>query len=814
MTAEAKNHEQSNEQPLEDRVSLGITGMTCAACATRIEKNLSKVEGVKQANINLASEKVTVLLDPNKASIGQLIESIKKTGYGVREDKTTLWISGMTCAACATRVEKGLKKVDGVINAHVNLANEKATVEFLPGQINMDQLIASVRKAGYDAKFAQEMDADSERRSREQEYKNQKRKLMLGVLLSILFLPQMVSDLAMKYGGLSGFEFHINPWIQLLLATPVQFYVGGHFYRDAYHALRGGSANMAVLVAMGTSAAYFYSLVLTIMGSNAGLYYEASAIIITLIVLGKLLEARAKGQTSEAIKKLMGLQAKTARVIRDGKEADIPIEEVVVDDVIFVRAGEKIPVDGEIMEGSSSVDESMLTGESMPVSKNVGDSVIGATVNKHGSFTFKATKVGKDTALAQIIKLVEEAQGSKAPIQRLADKISGVFVPIVIVTALITFGITYFLVGLTPALISAVAVLVIACPCALGLATPTAVMVGTGKGAENGVLIKGAEHLESAHRLTTIVLDKTGTITKGEPDVTDIVTVGDVSEEQLLQLAASAERGSEHPLGEAIVKHAKEKGLELRDASRFNAIPGHGIEVEVENRKVWLGNKKLMEKNNIELENIISQMEQLEGQGKTAMLMAVDDRLAGIIAVADTVKETSAEAIQQLKGMGIEVIMITGDNRRTADAIAKQVGVDRVLAEVLPEDKSLEVEKLKQEGKIVAMVGDGINDAPALVAAHIGIAIGTGTDVAIEAADITLMRGDLMGIVDTIRLSKATMRKIRQNLFWAFAYNVVLIPVAAFGLLTPVLAGAAMAFSSVSVVTNTLFLRRWRPVRD
>ena len=623
----------------------------------------------------------------------------------------------------------------------------------------------------------------------------------------------MVSDLGIRYGVNVGFEFHLNPWIQFLLATPVQFYVGGHFYSDAYKALRGRSANMAVLVALGTSAAYFYSLVATVLGLDIGLYYEAAAIVITLIVLGKVLEIRAKGQTSEAIKKLMGLQAKAARVIRDGQELDIPIEDVVAGDVIFVRAGEKIPVDGEVVEGSSSVDESMLTGESMPVTKNVGDAVIGATVNKHGSFKFKATKVGKDTALAQIIKLVEEAQGSKAPIQKLADQISGVFVPIVIGIAFLTFAVTYFLVGFAPALISAVAVLVIACPCALGLATPTAVMVGTGKGAEIGVLVKSAEHLESAHRVGTVVLDKTGTITKGEPEVTDIVVAaGNYSEDELLQLAATAERGSEHPLGEAIVNGAKAKGLPLGETSHFNAIPGHGIEVEIEHKNILIGNKKLMRQRNVSIEAILEQMEMLEGQGKTAMLMAVNGQLAGMIAVADTVKETSAEAIKRLKAMGIEVIMITGDNKRTADAIAKQVGVDRVLAEVLPEDKSAEVEKLKQEGKVVAMVGDGINDAPALVAAHIGIAIGTGTDVAIEAADVTLMRGDLMGIVDTIRLSKATMRKIRQNLFWAFAYNIILIPVAALGLLNPVLAGAAMAFSSVSVVGNTLFLRRWQPI--
>lgn len=798
-------------QAVDENVTLSITGMTCAACANRIEKNIAKVPGVLKANVNLATEKATVTYNSAEASVEDIISKIKKTGYGVQEEKLQFNIFGMTCAACSTRVEKALNKIDGVTNAVVNLATEKASVEFIPGNTNVDQLIAAVKKAGYDAKVIGEADEDYERSAREKIYKTQKKKFFLGAILSIPFLIQMISDFSMEYGD-GGF-FHMNPWLQLLLAIPVQFYVGGHYYRDAYNSVRGGSANMAVLVVLGTSAAFFYSLVVTIMGTGQFLYYEAAVIVMTLIILGKLLETRAKGQTSEAIKKLMGLQAKTARVIRDGIEMDIPIEDVQLNDIIFVRAGEKIPVDGEIIEGSTSVDESMLTGESMPVSKKAGDNVIGATVNKHGSFKFKATKVGKDTALSQIIKLVEAAQGSKAPIQHLADKISGIFVPIVIVIALATFAVTYFIVGFTPALVSMIAVLVIACPCALGLATPTAVMVGTGKGAENGLLIKGAEHLQNSQRVNSVVLDKTGTITKGEPEVTNIITYANYSEEVLLKLAASAEKGSEHPLGEAIVNSAKDKGLELQEGKNFEAIPGHGIQVEIGNQFVLIGNKKLMIKNNIEINSALGQMEKLEGEGKTAMLMAVNGILAGIIAVADTVKETSAEAIKQMKELGIEVIMITGDNRLTADAIAKQVGVDRVLVEVLPEDKSAEVAKLKQEGKVVAMVGDGINDAPALAAADVGIAIGTGTDVAIEAADITLMRGDLMGIVDTFRLSKATMRKIRQNLFWAFAYNIVLIPVAAFGLLNPILAGAAMAFSSVSVVGNTLFLRNWKPVR-
>jgi P-type Cu+ transporter len=816
MLGGKKMADQTNAKALSstvggENVTLNITGMTCAACANRIEKNLSKVPGVDKANVNLATEKASVTFNPSEASVEDLIEKVKKTGYGVQEEKVQLNIIGMTCAACATRIEKGLNKVDGVTKAAVNLATEKASIEFIPGNTNVAQLMAAVKKAGYDAQIISEVSGDYEKSAREKAYRTQKIKFTIGAIIAIPFLIQMISDFTMAYGN-GGF-FHMDPWIQFLLATPVQFYVGGHYYRDAFNAIRGGSANMAVLVALGTSAAYFYSLVVTILGTGQFLYFEAAVIVMTLIVLGKLLETRAKGQTSEAIKTLMGLQAKTARVIRDGVEMDIPIEEVQLNDIIFVRAGEKIPVDGEIIEGTSSVDESMLTGESMPVSKKTGDSVIGATVNKHGSFKFKATKVGKDTALSQIIKLVEEAQGSKAPIQHLVDKISGIFVPIVIVIALATFAITYFVAGFTPALVSTIAVLVIACPCALGLATPTAVMVGTGKGAENGLLIKGAEHLQNSQRVTTVVLDKTGTITKGEPDVTDIITYGNYSEDELLKLAAAAEKGSEHPLGEAIVNSAKEKGLQLQESKNFTAIPGHGIQVEVDNQLLLIGNKKLMSKNNVDISDALNRMEKLEGEGKTAMLMASNGSLAGIIAVADTVKETSAAAIKQMKQLGIEVIMITGDNRLTAEAIAQQVGVDRVLAEVLPEDKSAEVEKLKKQGKIVAMVGDGINDAPALAAADVGIAIGTGTDVAIEAADITLMRGDLMGIVDTLRLSKATMRKIRQNLFWAFAYNVVLIPVAAFGLLNPILAGAAMAFSSVSVVGNTLFLRKWSPVR-
>ncbi|WP_425446277.1 copper-translocating P-type ATPase [Dethiothermospora halolimnae] len=600
-----------------------------------------------------------------------------------------------------------------------------------------------------------------------------------------------------------------NGYFQMALATPVQFIIGYRFYKGAYHSLKGGGANMDVLIAMGTSAAYFYSVYTTIAGINQ-LYFESSAVIITLILLGKMLEAIAKGKTSEAIKTLMGLQAKTARVIRDGEEIDIPIEEVEKGDVIVVRPGEKIPVDGEVVDGRSSIDESMLTGESIPVDKKVGDEVIGATINKHGTFKFKATKVGKETALAQIIKLVEDAQGSKAPVQRLADKISGIFVPIVVGIALITF-IGWYISGgeFTKALVNAIAVLVIACPCALGLATPTAIMVGTGKGAENGILIKGGEHLEKTHKLDTIVFDKTGTITKGEPEVTDIVSF-DFSDEDILRYAAIAEKSSEHPLGEAIVNGAKEKGLKLNDPEEFEAIPGHGIYSKVDGKNIYLGNRKLLKEKNIEISNIEDKLIKLEEQGKTAMLMGIDSKVAGIIAVADTVKESSKAAIEELKDMGLDIYMITGDNERTANAIAKEVGIINVIAEVLPEHKADNVERIKSEGKHVGMVGDGINDAPALVAADIGFAIGTGTDVAMEAADITLMKGDLKSIVMALKLSKKTMRTIKQNLFWAFGYNTAGIPLAALGFLNPMIAGAAMAFSSVSVVSNSLRLKRFK----
>lgn len=795
------------------KISFNIKGMTCAACATKIERALSKMQGVSNAVVNLAMEKATLEYNPEQVGVDDFNKKIADLGYAIVADKVDLKISGMTCAACATKVEKKLNSLPGVTKASVNIATEKATVSYFPSAITLNEMKQAVEKLGYKAeKTEDKLDADKEREAREKEIRRQKALFSFSTILSLPLALFMFAEL-FKWTWVPAIIF--NKYFQLALATPIQFVAGAQFYKDAYYALKNKSANMSVLVALGTSAAYFFSLAVTFWGHQIGemhVYYETSAIIITLIILGKLLEAIAKGKTSEAIKKLMGLQAKTARVMRDGKEQEIPIEDVIVGDLIMVRPGEKIPVDGVIREGYSAIDESMLTGESIPVDKKAGDEVIGATINKHGAFKFEATKIGKDTALAQIIKVVEDAQGSKAPIQRMADIISAYFVPAVIGIAFITFLAWYFVVepgNFTRALINFTAVLVIACPCALGLATPTSIMVGTGKGAENGILIKGGEHLENAHKLNTVVLDKTGTITKGQPEVTDIINLTKLEEKEILYLAAVAEKGSEHPLGQAIVKHGKEVFGELPDAESFAAIPGRGVEAKVKGKDVVLGTRKLMNEQKISVERIESQMSELENQGKTAMLMALDGSIAAILAVADTVKENSLEAIRELQNMGIEVVMITGDNKRTAQAIAKQVGITHVLAEVLPEDKANEVEKLKAQGKKVAMVGDGINDAPALATADVGMAIGTGTDVAMEAADITLMRGDLRSIPASIALSRSTMRNIKENLFWALIYNTLGIPVAALGLLNPVIAGGAMAFSSVSVVTNALRLKRW-----
>jgi len=798
----------------QKETTLQISGMTCAACANRIEKGLKKIEGVQDANVNFALERSTIIYDPSKTTTQDFEQRIQKLGYDVVNEKDEFSITGMTCAACANRIEKGLNKLEGVSKATVNFALETATVEYTPSQVSTTDMIHRVEKLGYGATLKSE-EKEEDLNHREKEIVKQKGKFWFSLILSIPLLWAMVSHFSFT-SFIPLPAMLMNPWVQLALATPVQFIVGKQFYVGAFKALRNKSANMDVLVALGTSAAYFYSLYVSIksIGSNAPmieLYYETSAVLLTLIILGKLFEASAKGRSSEAIKKLMGLQAKTATVLRDGEEVEIPIEEVQSGDIVYVKPGEKVPVDGEIVEGQSALDESMLTGESVPVDKTVGDAVIGATINKNGFLKVKATKVGRDTALAQIIKVVEEAQGSKAPIQRLADQISGIFVPIVVGIAIVTFLIWYIWVqpgDFASALEKLIAVLVIACPCALGLATPTSIMAGSGRAAEFGILFKGGEHLETTHRINTIILDKTGTVTNGTPELTDVFVTGGFEEQEFLELVGSAERQSEHPLAQAIVEGIKAKGTQFVSPSSFEAIPGFGIKAVVNEKELLVGTRKLMSQNNIQIDNDLERMIELEREGKTAMLVAIDGQYAGLIAVADTIKDTSKEAVNRLKEMGLEVIMITGDNKQTAQAIAQQVGIEHVIAEVLPEGKAEEVKKLQQQGKKVAMVGDGINDAPALALADIGMAIGTGTDVAMEAADITLMRGDLNSIADAIFMSKKTIQNIKQNLFWAFGYNTLGIPIAAIGLLAPWLAGAAMAFSSVSVVLNALRLQR------
>jgi len=812
------------------KVDFPVTGMSCASCVTRVEKGLSKMNGISDVKVNFASEKATVTFDPSRVHLGDLIGTVKDLGYGAGMEKITLPIHGMSCASCVKRVESALGGLEGVIKASVNFATEKASVQYVPGTVSLGDFEKAVKDAGYEildtGQVEKEDVVDQERTAREAAFKKLKRKFITGLTLVVpVFLLAYWKVLGLD--RLYDLGRETNFYLQLLFQTPIQFWVGWQFYTGAWKSAKHGSADMNTLIAVGTSAAYLYSVtamffphLFSVQGLVAEVYFDTAGAIVVLILLGRLLEARAKGQTSEAIKKLIGLQAKTARVVRDGQEADIPVEEVEIGNRVVVRPGEKIPVDGILKDGHSAVDESMVTGESIPVEKNAGDAVIGATINKTGTFTFEATKVGKDTMLSQIIKMVEEAQGSKPPIARLADIIAGYFVPTVIGIALITFVVWYFFgpaPALTYAVLNFVAVLIIACPCALGLATPTSIMVGTGRGAESGVLIRGGEALETAHKLKAIVLDKTGTLTEGKPSVTDIAAFGDFKEAEILRYSASAEKGSEHPLGEAIVNQAMEKNLPLMSPENFNAIAGHGIEATIEGKSVLLGNVKLMRDRNIALEDLERKAEEFSNQGKTPMFVAVDNQPAGIVAVADTLKENSKAAVEALHKMGIEVAMITGDNKRTADAIAKQIGIDRVLAEVLPDGKADEVKKLQAEGKKVAMVGDGINDAPALAQADVGIAIGTGTDVAIESADIVLISGDLRGVLTAIALSRATIRNIKENLFWAFAYNTILIPVAAgvlfpfFGiLLNPIFAAAAMGLSSVTVVSNALRLRRFR----
>ncbi|MFQ6070296.1 MAG: heavy metal translocating P-type ATPase [Candidatus Aminicenantales bacterium] len=805
-----------------ERIDIPVVGMSCASCASTIQRVLSGIEGVEKATVNFATSKATVFYRTKRVKIADLISAIKKSGYEVGAASVELPLEGLKCASCVQKIEREVREIKGVTKAAVNLATEKARIEYFPSEIGINEIKRVIESTGYKVlEIAPSLPGeDAESAVRRREYKRLKLRFFTGLILGIIIF---LGSLPRWFPWVPAFL--TNYFVLWMLATPVQFWIGWQFYKGAWQAFKHKNADMNTLIAVGTSAAYVYSVLATFFPSffRAGgiepkVYFDTSALIIVLILLGRLLEARAKGQTSEAIKKLMGLKPKTARVIREGKEVDLLVEEVLVGDIIIVRPGEKIPVDGVVEEGKSAVDESMITGESIPVKKAPGDEVIGATINKTGSFRFKATKVGKDTALAQIIKLVQEAQGSKAPIQRLADVISGYFVPIVISIAIATF-IIWFNFGpwpsLTFALLNFVAVMIIACPCALGLATPTAVMVGTGKGAENGILIKGGESLETAHKLDTIVFDKTGTLTKGEPEVTDIAPLDSCSQEELLQYAASAEKASEHPLGEAFIKGAAERGLSLFEPKEFNAIEGKGIEAKVNGRNILIGSKKLMTERQININELTHRAEEFSKEGKTPIYVSFDGKPVGLVAVADTLKENSAEAVSKLRKLGLEVVMLTGDNRKTAEAIARKAGIGRVISEVLPEDKVHEITRLQSGGKNVAMVGDGINDAPALAQANVGIAIGSGTDVAMEASDITLIKGDLHGVVAAIELSKRTIRIIKQNLFWAFFYNTVGIPVAAgvlypfFGiLLNPIFASAAMAFSSVSVVSNSLRLRR------
>ncbi len=793
----------------------------------RVETALGAAQDIKNVNVSLASQKAVIEVEEgSNISVSDLVKAVEDSGYHVPVEEITISIGGMTCASCVRRVEQALLKVNGVVSANVNLATEKGAVKYISEMASPRDLKQAVIKAGYEVREPEGESAGAQvksDRSRD-EVGQLKRRLIIAAALTVIV---MVGSMHELIPALMLIPDKIRYIILLALTTPVQFWAGWRFYRGAYLTAKHGSTDMNTLVAVGTSVAYLYSIAVTFFpgffkaqGITPAVYYDTAAVIITLILFGRYLEAKAKGRASDAIKKLLGLQPRMGRVIRDGEELDIPIEDIRAGDVVLVRPGEKIPVDGVVVEGYSSVDESMITGESMPVEKHGGDEIIGATINKTGSFKFRATKVGSETALAQIIKLVEEAQGSKAPIQRLADVVASYFVPTVISIAVLTF-IIWMIFGPKPAftvaLLNFIAVLIIACPCSLGLATPTAIMVGTGQGAQNGILIRDAQALENAHKINTIVLDKTGTLTQGKPAVTDIVESNGFTEADVLRFAASAERGSEHPLGEAIIARAKEMNLVLVEPKNFESFTGRGIGADIDGHVVIMGNSRLMEERGIVLDGTLERAVALSEEGKTPMLVAVDSKIAGVVAVADTLKPNSAMAVKRLQEMGLEVVMLTGDNERTAAAIAREAGVDRVLAEVLPADKAVEVKRLQQEGKVVAMVGDGVNDAPALAQADIGISIGTGTDVAIEASDITLVGGDLQGLVTSIALSRKTLKTIYQNLFWAFIYNTILIPVAAGALypiwhiqLNPMLAALAMAFSSVSVVSNSLRLKRFK----
>ncbi|MFP4546842.1 MAG: heavy metal translocating P-type ATPase [Fidelibacterota bacterium] len=791
---------------------IDIQGMSCANCVLAIEKGLNKKEGVNRVKVNLSANNAILDFDESKIKPEEIYNTIEQLGYSAKDSDTReveFNIGGMTCVNCLKAVEKSLNKKDGVQDAVVNLAMEKATVTFDSNTVSEKELIQAVEEAGYSAELAKNGKSETDGESRKL-----KIRLIASIILSFPLLLAMISMVFKIHAPL----LH-NPWFQFVFTTPIQFIIGWKFYKTAYHGLKAGSPGMDLLVALGTSAAYFFSVYNGFFraypeGVHPELYFEASGILITLILLGKYFEARAKGKTSEAIKKIVGLQPKTARLQKDGKTEDVPVELVEKGDEIIVRPGERIPVDGVIKSGKSSIDESMLTGESLPVEKSIDDQVYSGTVNNHGSFNFIATGIGKNTVLANIVRVVEEAQASQPPIQRLADKISGIFVPVVISIAVITFLLWFFITGnLSAAVIAAVSVLVISCPCALGLATPTAIMVGTGKGAENGILVKSGVSLEIAHKIDTIILDKTGTITKGKPEVTDVLNYTTMDDREFLQYVASTENKSEHPIADTIVNYTKDQSIDIPECDDFQVVPGKGIRANLFDKKIITGTKTLMKDNDIVIDNFMSDATSLELEGKTAVYVAIDGKFAGIIAVADTVKPDSKRAISQLKEMGITVYMITGDNIKTATAIGQQVGIEKenIFAEVLPENKADKVKVLQQEQKTVAMVGDGINDAPALAQADIGIAMGSGSDIAIESGDIALMNTSLTTIVTAINLSQKTMLKIKQNLFWAFIYNIIGIPIAAMGYLSPIIAGAAMSFSSVSVVTNSLSLKRFKP---